>query len=145
MVAHTTTGGTKWLQVGVASTSALDSSGAPVTAIFTRVSSFADWIETTTASVATIIPAADSDDDDDGGTTGTVTDNTNTEEALEKRLKAAEGEMLALQTTVRSLEGDMTKIKRLLTQLKEAHTKVKALQATKDGLLTSASTILSPK
>ncbi len=48
----------EWALVGIASMNAKDSSGATVTSIFTRVSSFADWIQEATDGA--VVPASES-------------------------------------------------------------------------------------
>ncbi len=55
VVAYSGGGDQEWLLVGVASRRALDDAGSDVTSVFTRVSSYADWIHTTTGGTAALI------------------------------------------------------------------------------------------
>ncbi len=137
IVSYSVDGNTRWLQVGVASRSAVSDTWnlrdnyktAIITSVYMRVSSYADWLHSTTQGAASLVSGSDPDDDDIDEITG--------------RLSEVNAQINSLRATVQSLQTNNTLLKQNIDEFKDAERQDKVLQATEDETLNSLSALLA--
>ncbi len=123
MVAYAGEGDPQWLQVGVASRGARDvGSGEFITIVYSRVSSYADWIRETT-----------------GGDVSPIGDTSTTDiEQITNGLTQVRAQIRSEQVTVRALQRDRAQIREAIGGLIDAWEQDASLRVTQNGILESA-------
>ncbi len=138
IVTYSADGVAKNLQVGVIShvgvaarTDSAPTIADSVTTISARISSYADWIRTTTGgAVSPIVFTSPAEPEPDET------------EQLTTRLSTVNTQIRSLQDTVQALQGNRALLKQRIDEFKGADGKDKKLQTTEDGILSSASALL---
>ncbi len=131
-VTYSAEGATSTLQIGVITHIGLEAEDRPVTTINARISSYADWIQTTTGGAVSpivFIPPAEPEPDET--------------EQLTTRLSTVNTQIRSLQDTVQDLQSNRALLKQRIDEFKGADGQDKKLQTTEDGILSSASAILA--
>ncbi len=103
--------------------------GDYISGIYTRTSSYVDWIHSTTQGAASLVSAPDPDEDD----TGQIT----------RQISEVNAQIGSLQVTVQSLQNNRTLLKQRIDEFKDMEGQDKRLETTEDGILNSLSAVLA--
>ncbi len=133
IVSYSVGGNKRWLQVGVSNRVAISAASPSLNdyigGIFARVSSYADWIHSTTQGAAPLVAAPDPEEDD--------------ADEITRRLSEVNAQISSLQATAQSLQRNRTLLKQHIDDFKGVEGQDKKLQTTEDGILSSVSTVLA--
>ncbi len=129
--------GPKWLQVGITSMAAKNAAEIKVTAIYTRVSSYTEWIQKATKQA--VVPLSEPAPSELSSSGDQITARLH---EAEKQVQTLQGQVQTLQGTVQSLRAERIELRKKLSQLKQLEGQVQPLHVRVDQLLQSASTAL---